>query len=252
MRAPWLLLSCLAACNLIGGIEPGEPECRTDGARNGRETDVDCGGPCARCDDGKACFAPSDCQSDRCEGAVCQPIEEACTLDGELNGEETDVDCGGPCPPCQVGDDCFEHEDCLSNSCIDLTCAVPECFDDRKNGDESDIDCGGHSYECIRCQGGSTCNEDTDCASYHLAYYVLGVNPCQDGVCLASCVYYDCEGCDDHCGIQDLDTTITNTCCPTDVAAQGIRLSDCDMANPNSCLFPLHCFQSGIMEATCL
>src|SRR5688572_4536632 len=34
--------------------------------------------------------------------------------DGALNGDETDVDCGGTCPPCEDGGDCVDPEDCVS------------------------------------------------------------------------------------------------------------------------------------------
>jgi hypothetical protein len=241
----------LGACNLIGGIEPGEPECRVDGQRNGRETDVDCGGPCNRCEDGRACTTASDCQSATCVEGRCTPTAADCLLDGDVNGEETDVDCGGPCPACEVGADCFEHEDCQSNACFDLVCAEPECGDGRLNGTESDVDCGGHDDRCIRCSGGATCREDIDCASYHLAWGVLGVDPCQDGVCMASCVFYDCIGCDEHCGIQVIDPAAAD-CCPMDITTPGFRLSDCDVQDPYSCFYPLRCYPTGIMEATCL
>jgi len=41
------------------------PSC-TDGAKNGTETDVDCGGSCPGCGLGKVCAAGVDCQSAHC------------------------------------------------------------------------------------------------------------------------------------------------------------------------------------------
>lgn len=41
------------------------PTC-ADGAMNGTETDVDCGGACAKCDDGKTCKAGADCREGAC------------------------------------------------------------------------------------------------------------------------------------------------------------------------------------------
>ena len=38
------------------------------------ETDVDCGGPCAPCDDGRACAANGDCCSKTCEARVCRTV----------------------------------------------------------------------------------------------------------------------------------------------------------------------------------
>ncbi|HEY2368548.1 MAG TPA: hypothetical protein VGH87_19260, partial [Polyangiaceae bacterium] len=39
--------------------------------KDGDETDVDCGGSCASCNDGQACVLESDCVSQRCMGGVC-------------------------------------------------------------------------------------------------------------------------------------------------------------------------------------
>lgn len=53
---------------LDGGPAPDAafgPSC-TDGKKNQTETDVDCGGPCGGCADGKACLVPADCLSGYC------------------------------------------------------------------------------------------------------------------------------------------------------------------------------------------
>jgi len=53
-----------------------------------------------------------------------EPQEPAslCT-DGELDGDETDVDCGGPdCEPCADGRACLDDDDCASGSCDGDTC----------------------------------------------------------------------------------------------------------------------------------
>jgi hypothetical protein len=42
-----------------------------DGKRDGDETDVDCGGSCAPCNDGQACVLETDCASQRCSAGVC-------------------------------------------------------------------------------------------------------------------------------------------------------------------------------------
>ncbi|MBX2876415.1 MAG: S8 family peptidase [Saprospiraceae bacterium] len=50
-------------------------------------------------------------------------------LDGSLNGQEVQIDCGGPdCLPC------------------------PSCNDGIRNGDEEDVDCGGSCQDCV-CYG---------------------------------------------------------------------------------------------------
>ena len=75
-----------------------------DGIKNGTETDVDCGGAACvaqgkACANGLICLVGSDCQSLVCTGSTC--AVPTCS-DGVKNGQETDVDCGGPCPPCEV------------------------------------------------------------------------------------------------------------------------------------------------------
>jgi hypothetical protein len=44
--------------------------------------------------------------------------------DGETNQDETDLDCGGPCAPCQPHRRCEGGADCSTGSCIDTTCAL--------------------------------------------------------------------------------------------------------------------------------
>ena len=50
-----------------------------DGVKNNDESDVDCGGWCgATCENTKKCNAPSDCQTNQCEGGTCKgEIREA-------------------------------------------------------------------------------------------------------------------------------------------------------------------------------
>jgi hypothetical protein len=48
-------------------------------------------------------------------------IPEGCT-DDMLGPGESDVDCGGPCPPCGVGDACSDASDCATSVCVDDVC----------------------------------------------------------------------------------------------------------------------------------
>lgn len=134
------------------------PTCM-DGAKNGTETDVDCGGSCGACINGKACTAAKDCLSQICSGGLCQ--SPSCT-DGVKNGTETDVDCGGPCTACADGKACLQFGDCQSKVCgAGNTCKTASCSDGAKNGTETDVDCGGAS--CTGCDSGKACATDTDC-----------------------------------------------------------------------------------------
>src|SRR3989344_1667238 len=60
-----------------------------DGIRDGDESDIDCGGSCNKCIDGKVCFTQHDCESDFCNGQnTCGCIDN----DGD---SFMDVICGG-------------------------------------------------------------------------------------------------------------------------------------------------------------
>ncbi len=150
------------------------PTCN-DGAKNGKETDMDCGGgTCAKCAAGKRCNVTSDCISAACKSGVCQA---ASCADGVINGKETDKDCGGgACPACTYGSKCASAKDCKSGICSQGVCQAASCNDGVKNGSETDKDCGGGT--CPKCGSSKACSAGGDCKS--------GV--CIAGACLtASC-----------------------------------------------------------------
>ncbi len=69
----------------------------------GDETVCDGDGNCVECN------VTADCDGDDlCDQNLCVP---AGCVDGELGGDETDIDCGGSCPPCVNGDDCNDAAD---------------------------------------------------------------------------------------------------------------------------------------------
>ena len=74
--------------------------------------------------------------------AGCVKPTPTCT-DGAWNGEESDVDCGGPsCEPCVLSRACVTHQDCKSVLCVKRTCVPGSCQDGRVSGGESGVDCG--------------------------------------------------------------------------------------------------------------
>src|SRR5690606_31708227 len=110
-----------------------------DKKRNGRETDVDCGGSsdCERCELGDRCIEDSDCFSAYCAANVCE--EPSCNDDIQ-NQNETGIDCGGACVPakrCDLGFGCNLDRDCSSGACTDGTC-VEHCESEKKDVDETD------------------------------------------------------------------------------------------------------------------
>src|SRR5262249_12929188 len=100
-----------------------------------------------------------------------------------VNGNETDVDCGGglPCLPCEDGRRCFTANDCLSNYCINNLCAEPpRCDDGLRNGDESDVDCGGS--QCAGCATARLCRGGADCIDHVCKNNRCAAPSCSDGV----------------------------------------------------------------------
>lgn len=158
---------------VCGKVDPGdetgtcEAAACDDGIRNGKETDIDCGGDCPdKCGAGKFCLMDGDCQYNQCLEVFC--AADHCG-DGIKNpgNTETDVDCGGECRPCAIDKACESGLDCISGVCHqpdgqdEFVCASGTCGDGLKNGAETDVDCGGN---CGGCGSGQLCLDDLDCA----------------------------------------------------------------------------------------
>jgi hypothetical protein len=89
-------------------------------------------------------------------------LNPLCT-DAISNGTETDVDCGGGCNRCEIGDSCKVDADCEDSDCKGGTCTALPCFNGKPTENETDSDCGGS--ECRTCSAGRHCEVDADCAS---------------------------------------------------------------------------------------
>lgn len=133
------------------------PASCTDGIQNAAESDIDCGGSCTACTDGKRCTDAASCQSKVCQSGLCQA--PSCS-DGVKNGSEIDTDCGGSCGLCDSGQACTDSAQCKSGVCKNGACQMPTCTDGVKNGSELDTDCGG---SCGKCGFGKTCTGNADC-----------------------------------------------------------------------------------------
>ena len=94
-------------------------------------------------------------------------------VDGLKNGAESDVDCGGECNGCSMGQVCTIGDDCDSTVCVAGACAPETCADNVYTEGEADTDCGGDV--CAPCGAGEACQEAGDC--------LHGV--CVDNICLA-------------------------------------------------------------------
>ena len=114
--------------------------------------------------------------------------------DNLVNGQETDVDCGGElCTPCNTGKRCAVDKDCRSKLCnSDLFCAAPSCSDGVLNGSESDLDCGGP--DCAPCGDGRVCAGDNDCRSRVCTGATCQAASCSDGFKNGDETGIDCGG----------------------------------------------------------
>jgi hypothetical protein len=164
-----------------------------DGMKDGKETDVDCGGACSKCGTGKMCKTGGDCASGTCTGNVC--VAGPTCNDGIKNGTESDTDCGGTCATkCAVGDTCNTGADCASTTCTGGLCAASAatCADGMKNGTETDTDCGGAT--CGPCGNTKVCMVNTDCLSVSCVAGACAPTQCSDGTKNGMETSIDCGG----------------------------------------------------------
>jgi len=214
-----------------------EPSRCVDRIKNGTESDVDCGGTCTPCESRRACVSGSDCEEGQCAEGVCRP---AACYDGQVSTHtfiydcigdilcrqdvltEPVADCGGPCVPCGLGQECYRGEDCTTGFCptnpVGLedggTLYVGVCTNDPcEDGEltvtygETDVDCGGPV--CGACAGGRQCQVDGDCFT----------GDCVSGTCrgVASCLEIQSLPGAQASGVYALE------------AADGLRNVYCDM-----------------------
>jgi hypothetical protein len=80
----------------------------------GNETDLDCGGSCPGCDNGRKCNVLEDCKSRRCVGGLCT----ACTSDTQCPLMGLTTYCGGGlCQDKKFVGSCKSNVECLSGKC---------------------------------------------------------------------------------------------------------------------------------------
>ncbi|MFH1916360.1 MAG: hypothetical protein ABIJ21_03790 [Nanoarchaeota archaeon] len=95
------------------------------------------------------CTEMTDCNTDRNKPLLSQECFYVPTcFDGIMNGLETGVDCGGPCPPCAHCFDRIQNYGELAVDCGGPCPACPSCADGMRNQGESGVDCGGPCQAC--------------------------------------------------------------------------------------------------------
>jgi Thrombospondin C-terminal region len=245
-----------------------EPSC-FNGTEDGDETDVDCGGSCGDdCGTGQGCEDDDDCTSAECGAGMTCEDPPSCD-NGIQDGDETDLDCGGSCPPCADGEICQDPGDCVSDMCEDGICDPPICRDGILNGDETDLDCGG---SCPPCANGDMCIDGTDCQSGACADGTCDDSSCVDGVhngeeTDVDCGGPDCDPCDDgedcledsDCSSQQCDpqndTCLAPSCTDgiingdeTDLDCGGACGATCDPGE--ACIVGMDCLSFGCAAGT--
>jgi hypothetical protein len=184
---------CLVAMDCLSKVcdsttKTCTPATCSDNTQNQTESDVDCGAACATqnklCGTGKKCVAATDCQS-----SVCNAGSKTCTApnctDSVKNGNETDVDCGGPvaggCNRCANNLSCQSSSDCQSGYC-DAAKHCSVCTQDSQCN--SGLFCNGGV--CVpKLANGMLCTGATQCSS----------NNCVDGYCCNSPCSGTCQAC---------------------------------------------------------
>ena len=241
-------------------VAPTPDQTCNDGVKGQQETCIDGGGAscrslrnrcpvCPTAADGISvvegdecsCRRRSDCASRKCASSgFCF----SCT-NGLKDGDETGIDCGGPCNTCAVGQLCSSQSDCSSGSCQDWSAAsdgslttCSSCTNGIKEGLETDIDCGASACPNQLCQLNQICLTAADCASQNC---VTDTNPnkCAEPTPAATCndqAMGQLETCTDGGGVECL--SIGNRCpvCPT--AADGVSVvpgDECSCAADADC-----------------
>ena len=142
--------NCSEDGNCVLGCPVRDPDCLpascSNSAKDGQESDVDCGGNCVKCDLGEKCLKNSDCSSDLCENGICKENAIPSCNDLVKNGDETDVDCGGIlCDKCNPPKKCIVDNDCTSNLCFNSKCfPIPTC----SGGDACKVNCLPPDPDC--------------------------------------------------------------------------------------------------------
>lgn len=147
----------------VGGQPQHDPEAPLTGCADDGGVVCNAAGACVACVDGSQCASNVCSDTFTCSPASCG--------DGSINGEETDLNCGGSvCPKCAIGQTCSAGTDCLSGVCGGTQCQ-PSCADGLVNQDETDVDCGGTCAPCAFEQG---CDLDEDCTTGNCAGTTCG------------------------------------------------------------------------------
>jgi hypothetical protein len=165
------------------------------------------------------CLVDSDCAGGYCNAGLC---ETGTCMDGILNQNEGDEDCGGVCPDCTQGQSCNNASDCDTGNCADGVCCDASCTggcvsclgastggldgecDFIPWGDDPDLECGAP----LSCDGAGICSD----GDFEPVPPGTGCPPACTGGCAAGVCTILCDQTDECRG-----TSVTLNC-PADMA----------------------------------
>jgi len=227
-------------------------QCGTELAQVGSACADDGGAVCAPDGSCVECVQDGDCPGEAtCRGLSC--VGFACD-DTVLNGDETDVDCGGDtCDPCADGQMCNVAGDCVSGFCESGTCApctttadcttastwcdAGVCSPQQVDGEPC-----GVADSCLSgfCADGFCC--DTACSGVCEGCSMM-LTGAMDGVCTPYALFDDpemecpmgehCQG-DGTCGTCGLGVTPVGGSCPAECTGgcnNDVCVIDCNAQN---------------------
>jgi len=165
----WCKTMACTEGHCVSGFTPAGSDCNDNRVCDGA-------GSCVRC------LVDNDCSGDN---ATCENNDCISCSDGEKNGDETGVDCGGSkCAPCPTT--CTSNNECASNNCVDGFCCDTTCtatckacniagkegkcsslpFGTEDPGlcDTTQACNGGFTAKCLL-KNGQSCADDAQCLS---------------------------------------------------------------------------------------
>ncbi len=185
------------------------------------------------CDAGKCVFTPA------VKGTACkEDMGEVCDDAGKCVGmhcmdtlkdlDETDVDCGGMCKPCDAGKACSKNDDCATGHCLKVDMSVSVC---KPCADDKDCNAGKYcdfmAGNCTAIKAnGAACGADHECTSTH----------CADGVCCDTACVGNVMPIDGGCDVcsKALGASADGTCTVLKAGAAGkCGNFACDGAKPD-------------------
>jgi hypothetical protein len=208
------------SCDDNGGeVCNGDGQCVPAGCidmkKNGKESDVDCGGgECPGCDNGKSCGKASDCTSGFCNAGSCAP----CDGNDDCAALAPTAFCdGGVCKGPKVdGESCASPTECASGVCSEGTCCKVHC-----DGSCGDCKTSGMEGTCVVTAMGATgapaCTGMSVCDGKHAACTAACF---EDAVCPAGKFCADLNCCDQKCD-DPCDTCLDGKCSPSKKGSRG-------------------------------